>query len=864
MTLRNGLDFRDTARRIVRSGRLVGALAFAGLLAACGGGAAVTPNPATSQATAASYTGPAPANADVQSFEVNLWQNIKATNRCGGCHTQGGQSPEFARTDDVNLAYQAANTVVDLQQPSQSTMVQKVAGGHNCWLASPQACGDTLTSWITAWAGATAQGSAQVQLIAPPEQTVGASKSFPADPSLYQSTVYPVVQQWCSRCHSDTASSPQQPYFASNDINIAYAAAQPKIVLADAGLPSANPPVPACTITAPPAGSSANTPATSTCLSRFINRLAQDHHNCWDDCTSDAQQMLTKIEAMANAIPLTPIDPTLVVSKALSMYQGTVASGQGRYTDDQIALYEFKTETGNIAYDTSGVEPELDLTVSGNANLLPNTWGLYIGTGGKAQGTTTASAKLANLIQSTGEFSIEVWATPANQSQLTANMVSYSGGPTDSNFALQQNAFQYEGLTRSSVTDTNGMPALATSQTNQLAQAALQHIVLTYDPVNGRKLYVNGQYTGDVDSAGGGTLANWDNTFALVLGDDPSGDAKGQWTGTISMLAIHNRALTPAQVLQNFNAGVGEKYYLLFDVSSLTNVPQSYIMMTGSVNDSYSYLFTNPTFISLDSTQTPNNIPISGIRIGINGAEAAVGQTYIPLNTTVTASGYNSTTGEVLSNVGAVIAMENGPASDQFFLSFAQIGSNTHTYTDPTVTAPAPTAGPAVPDMGVRTFERINQSMAKLTGVSPLNSTVASTYASVQESLPSVPDFSAFSYSNQMAVAQLAAAYCSAMVSDPTASTAFFGSGFNGSQTGSQLASNSGPVVNALYNNLVGTAPDGTQLATAPPLAQVQTELTNLIGTLAAGSEGSASGGAGTITVAACSALLASASTVVN
>jgi len=44
----------------------------------------------------------------------------QGTNRCGGCHVQGGQSPQFARTDDVNLAYQAANTVVNLSQPDQS------------------------------------------------------------------------------------------------------------------------------------------------------------------------------------------------------------------------------------------------------------------------------------------------------------------------------------------------------------------------------------------------------------------------------------------------------------------------------------------------------------------------------------------------------------------------------------------------------------------------------------------------------------------------------------------------------------------------------------------------------------------------
>jgi hypothetical protein len=42
-----------------------------------------------------------------------------------------GQTPQFARNDNVNLAYEAANTVVNLSQPDQSRMVQKVAVGHN-------------------------------------------------------------------------------------------------------------------------------------------------------------------------------------------------------------------------------------------------------------------------------------------------------------------------------------------------------------------------------------------------------------------------------------------------------------------------------------------------------------------------------------------------------------------------------------------------------------------------------------------------------------------------------------------------------------------------------------------------------------
>src|SRR5579862_6040772 len=133
------------------------ALALLATLAACsGGGPATTVNQQSTPPTdtADDYTGPAPANADVQAFKINLWQNIRTANRCGGCHHEGGQSPQFARSDDVNLAYQAALPLVNLTAPDQSLMVMKVGGGHNCWVADPSACASTLLVWIQAWIGA--------------------------------------------------------------------------------------------------------------------------------------------------------------------------------------------------------------------------------------------------------------------------------------------------------------------------------------------------------------------------------------------------------------------------------------------------------------------------------------------------------------------------------------------------------------------------------------------------------------------------------------------------------------------------------------------------------------------------------------
>src|SRR5436853_4698010 len=326
-----------------RAGRALApgaALLLAATLAACGGGGApttVNQQSTPPSSTANAYTGPAPANADVQAFKINLWDNIRPANRCGGCHHQGGQSPMFARSDDVNLAYQPAGPLVNLVRPDQATLVLKVGSGHNCWVADPSACAATMLVWIQAWIGAGSASTTSVQLTAPPVQAAGGGKQFPADPTAgnpsFQSTVYPLLTRFCSGCHTSSSATAQQPYFASSNIDEAYAAAQPKMNLA------------------------------SPDQSRFYVRLSQEFHHCWvtpssggaPDCPGSSAAMLAAITAFANGIPVTPIDPALVVSNAVTLKQGTVASGGSRYEANLVAKYMFQTGSGSTAYDTSGV-----------------------------------------------------------------------------------------------------------------------------------------------------------------------------------------------------------------------------------------------------------------------------------------------------------------------------------------------------------------------------------------------------------------------------------------------------------------------------------------------------------------------------
>jgi hypothetical protein len=776
--------------------RAARALTLAGLalLSACSaGGPATTVNQLSTPPTnsADNYTGPPPANADVQAFKLSFWTNVTPSNRCGGCHHAGGQSPQFARTDDVNLAYQAALPLVNLTNPSQSTFVLKVGGGHNCWVADPSACASTMLVWIQGWIGAGSSSTTSVTLVAPPVQAAGGGKQFPASATApspsFQNTIYPLLTQFCSGCHTPSSPTAQQPYFADKaDVNAAYLAAQPKINLAQPN------------------------------QSRFYERLATEFHHCWvtaqsngaPDCPGSAAAMLAAITAFANGIQVTPIDPSLVVSNAITLTQGTIAAGGSRYEANLVAKYMFETGQGGTAYDTSGVTPAADLTLSGNVTWAGG-WGITLGMGGKAQASTSASQKFANMIQGSGEYTLETWVAPANVTQTNAYIVSYSGSNTTRDATLGQAATQYQGMARSSTTDTNGMPALLTTTADGAAQAALQHVVLTYDPVSGQKIYVNGVYTGDADPSKGGTLANWDGTFALVLGNETTGQR--QWQGTIKFVAIHNRALTPAQIQQNFAAGVGQKYFLLFGVSQLTGVPQSYILFQASQYDTYAYLFAQPKFISLDPTATiPANLKLSGMRLGVNGQLVQAGQSFTTVSTTLGGSSYTPANGQLLSNLGGVVPATLGPGNDLFFLSFDQLGSNVHAFVEPpvTISTPVPTTTPQ-PDFGVATFERATHTMAKVTGVPFTNPTVFALYSSTQQSMPSTPLISAFVPSAQTALSQLAGAYCGQLVSTASYRDAFFGSGLDASLNSPassffNSSSNRAIVATALVKNAVG------------------------------------------------------------
>ena len=770
------------------------------VLAACGGGAQTTALPPPNGGDNTNdnpYTGPVARDADVLKFQQEFWQHAKGTDRCGSCHNESvGQLPMFVRNDDVNMAYDAAVTVTNTEQPSQSRLVEKVGGGHNCWNQDPATCATIMTTWIENWVGDAAGGGRQIVLNPPVAQDPGASKNFPLDPSAFETLIHdPILEVYCADCHSSESANAQQPYIADPDITTAYDAAKPKINL--------------------------DTPANS----RLVIRLRSEFHNCWDNCSANAQTMEDAITQFSNGITPTTVDPNLVTSKALRLVDGTLASGGNRYEDAQIALWEFKTGNGLVAFDTSGVDPAVDLNLSPEVTWYGG-WGITTN-GGIARGLTTASKKMYDIIQESGEFSIEAWVVPANVTQEMARIVSYSAGDQARNFTLQQTLYNYDFQLRTNETSLNGDPALSTPDADEVLQATLQHVVATYSPIEGRKIFVNGELVTNVDPVPGGTLIDWQDTFAFVIGNEVSGD--GPWEGTVRLAAVHRRALTQEQVQQNFDVGVGEKFFLLFDISeNIAAAPQSsYILFEVAQYDSYAYLFDKPHFITLDGS-SPEGIPIQGVRVAMNGLEAPVGQSYANMNGTLNASEFGEL-GQPLSSLGAVLPLEKGPEDDEFFLTFDVLASNSFARPDdPTLVITPSDLDPAA-EIGLRTFDEINATFSSLLGIDwtdPAYPNVDLTYQELRQSLPAVEDINTFLSSHQVGVAQLAIAYCDAFIGSnaspgPADSDPSFPAGFFSAPAATSFsAANRGGYITPLIDRIMGTG-----LATQPAFADVNAEL---------------------------------------
>jgi hypothetical protein len=619
---------------------------------------------------------------EVAIFVDTVYTPIFRNNDCQSCHRLGGQGKGAFADDNINTAFSAFRTYfnpIDTKATrDQSYFVMTIEGGHNCWtgdcLADANQLRDQLDAWVEAMVAAGYIDIPQPEfpvveeyLQQPLEETIVPRKAFDASrdlPDLFL-PIYELTRTHCVTCHGSTPINANAPMFAQDNIESAYAVVSGNELI-DLTYPQLSPTYLALTV----------------------------QHNCWSDCQSDAAEMLQLIRTWADhsSVQSVPFPDSIATSSALSLNQAQVAGPELRYDNAVIAKYRFTEGADDdptndtVARDTSWQAPYADLQLNGNVQWMDN-YGIHLD-GGYA--INTSAGKLHDLILQRGEFAIEMWLNPLNTTQTgtgeagyeSAVIVSYSWG-ISRNFTFGQD------LTNFVYFDVADTP-FTTPPDLQYAQTGLQHIVLTYSQSNDRRLYINGEpilcdhqifmvdenypslcsnVTGETYSV---NLALWNQSYRLLLGSDNPGT---QWSGDIRFLAIHNRELTQKQILHNFDAGVGRRFHMLFNISNIPGVTgvgnQSYIWFQVAINDSGDYIFHSPKFVDLElQTAPPINFAIKGMQIGINGRLAGVTQPYADL-------GYNqplvvNANPKTLSTDYIVVPAELG-AEDQFFLTFDEI-----------------------------------------------------------------------------------------------------------------------------------------------------------------------------------------------
>ena len=222
-----------------------------------------------------------------------------------------------------------------------------------------------------------------------------------------------------------------------------------------------------------------------------------------------------------------------------------------RITEDLQVLYTFNEGEGNHVCDASGIDPVMILTIADEKAIK------WIEKGGLAITKETIIAspqqatKLIKAIKASNEITLEAWIKPANAEQAgPANIVTLSGDNSNRNFTLGQTAAQYMTRLRTDEDNVNGVKK--SLKGGIVTTDELSHLVYVCDELGTARFYVNGvevRKRNDVIH----DFSCWDDNYRFGLGNEFTGE--GSWLGEYHLVAVYNRALKPAEVEQNYQAG---------------------------------------------------------------------------------------------------------------------------------------------------------------------------------------------------------------------------------------------------------------------------------------------------------------------
>jgi hypothetical protein len=214
-----------------------------------------------------------------------------------------------------------------------------------------------------------------------------------------------------------------------------------------------------------------------------------------------------------------------------------------------IAVWTFSETSGMTVADSQTIDP-VDLTVAATSMVSPVDGGLRLDARCNIQ--SAAQPHVNRDVRLSDAVTLEAWVTPSNVTQGETSytvVAAITANLTNRNISLEQRGNLWAGRTRTSATTIDAEPSIVSTVTVDLARPT--HLVLVADGAQ-RTLYVNGA-PATASPTANGTMTTWSADMRFRVGDELNSDR--HWLGTLWLVAMYDKALSEAEVNQNFLAG---------------------------------------------------------------------------------------------------------------------------------------------------------------------------------------------------------------------------------------------------------------------------------------------------------------------
>lgn len=359
-----------------------------------------------------------------------------------------------------------------------------------------------------------------------------------------------------------------------------------------------------------------------------------------------------------------------------------------------LLLYNFNELSQNTIND-SGPDPKIPVSMYGDYEWL-NEQGIYFNgsTYGIKNGSGDVNSKMLEF-QTAGKYTIEAWIKPGDINQGTVSVPAIFFGQNNSInyrcFSIGLSAGKYSFNLRHS----DG-PDAGTSFYSSVANVANdkpQHIVLTVEPTQYARLYINGVLNETFNLSAILDVymrADWHNTIAGL----PFG--MSYYNGDIYKIAMHKSILNDSQILSNYNAGFtgytpGEQNIVITTQPQNTSViDQELAIMTcefsGPSNKVYEWYLSSGTKLSDNSvysqTNTSNLVIASSLELTSNSyyckcINASTGDYLLSNNAilTVVLTAPTSLSSSILNNIITLYWTDNSLTEDGYIIERDKDGS---------------------------------------------------------------------------------------------------------------------------------------------------------------------------------------------